>query len=277
MMIDAASAPDQFDGRIEDGIEEDRLDVRVAVIAVDVLEALEVQRFAAEDLNGRHTRQVLLQIRVDARDERADHSIRLADVAAEPLGDQDDQRQDDEARQRQLRVHAQHHDHDAEQREHIAEDGDDSGGEQVVQDIHVARDARHQAANGITVVEPQIQPLQMGVNLHPQVVHDALPGQLHHPRLDVLERERGEQHGQKLPGDHRQAAEILVRNVVVDRNPRKVRRRELEHRAGDDRHQRDGDLRLVGTQIAQQPLHQAAVVGFADYIFIVNRHFHRRT
>ena len=84
----------------------------------------------------------------------------------------------------------EHHDHDADEREHVAEDRDDARREQVVQHVHVGRDARHQPADRVAVVVAQIEPLQVAVDLHPQVEHDALPGHLHRPRLHVLGGER---------------------------------------------------------------------------------------
>ena len=79
---------DGFDRRIEHGVVEDRLDVGVAVLAVDLVEAREVQRLAPEQLHRRHAGDVLLQERVDARDPAADDAVRLAHVAPEPLRDQ---------------------------------------------------------------------------------------------------------------------------------------------------------------------------------------------
>ena len=84
MMSAAARRRHRFDRRVEHRVVEDRLDVGVAVAAVDRLEALEVQRLAAEQLHRRHAGQVLLQEGVDARDPAADAAVRLADVTAEP-------------------------------------------------------------------------------------------------------------------------------------------------------------------------------------------------
>ena len=87
-MISAeASARDDFDRRIEHGVVEDRLDVRVAVPAIDRVEAREVQRFAPEQLHRRHAGDVFLQERVDPRDPAADDPVGIAHVAAEPLRD----------------------------------------------------------------------------------------------------------------------------------------------------------------------------------------------
>ena len=79
---------DRLDRRVEHRVVEDRLDVGVAVLAIDLVEALEVQRLPPEQLHRRHAGDVLLQERVDARDPAADHAVRVADVAAEPLRDE---------------------------------------------------------------------------------------------------------------------------------------------------------------------------------------------
>ena len=89
----------------------------------------------------------------------------------------------------------EHHDHDADQREHVAEDRDHAGREEVVQHVHVGRDARHQPADRVAVVVAQVEALQVAVDRHPQVEHDPLPGQLHRPGLDVLGGERDHQDG----------------------------------------------------------------------------------
>ena len=192
-MIEAARAPTSR-GRVEHGVVEDRVDVGVAMGGVDLVKARAVSSFPAEQLHRRHAGDVFLQERVDARDPRADRAVGLAHVRAKPLRDHGNQRQHEEAGQREAPVHPEHHDHDAGQREDVAEDGDDAGREQLVEHVDVAGHARHQPADGVAVVEPQVQPLQVRVQLHPQVVHDALARQLHHPGLHVLEREGAREH-----------------------------------------------------------------------------------
>ena len=107
----------------------------------------------------------------------------------------DDQRQHGEGDERQPPVHPQHHRHDADEREHVAEDRDDARGEQVVQHVDVGGDARHQPADRVAVVVAQVEPLQVAVDRHAQVEHDPLPGQLHRPGLQVLGGERDDQDG----------------------------------------------------------------------------------
>ena len=79
---------DQLDRRVEHRVVEDRLDVGIAVLAVDAVESLEVARLAPEQLHRRHAGDALLQVRVDAGDPGAHRAVRLAHVPAEPLRDQ---------------------------------------------------------------------------------------------------------------------------------------------------------------------------------------------
>ena len=198
--------------------------------------------------------------------------VRLADVAAEPLRDEDDERQDGEGHEREPPVHRDEHDHDAGEREDVAEDRDDAGREQVVEHVDVGRHARHQPADGVAVVELQVEALQVPVDLHAHVVHDPLPGHLQRPGLDELEHERADQdreEGQRNPID---AAQIAVGDVAIDRQLHQVRLRELQHRGRDDRGERQRHLRLVRPQVLQQPAHQACVVGLAEDFFVVERH-----
>ena len=178
--------------------------------AIDLVEPREVQRLAPEQLHGRHPGDVFLQERVDPRDQPADDAVGFADVPAEPLRDEEDERQHRERDQRQPPVHPQHHRHDADQREHVAEHRDHARREQVVQDVDVGGDPRHQPADRIAVVVAQIEPLQVAVDRHPQVEHDPLPGQLHRPRLQVLGGERDDQDQEIQRRDAVQAVEAPV-------------------------------------------------------------------
>ena len=119
----AAAVPDdqrrrerahQLDGRIEHRVVEDRLDVRVAVRPVDVVEGCEVARFAPEQLHRGRARDPFLQVGVDPGDPHADSAVRVANVPPEPLRDQRDQRQHRKRDQRQPPVHPDQHRHDAD-------------------------------------------------------------------------------------------------------------------------------------------------------------------
>ena len=258
-----------LDGRIEDRIVEDGIDVRVPVLPIDLVEAPEVQRLAPEQLDGRHACDVFLQERVDARDPPAHDAVRIAHVSAEPLRDEDDQRQHREGDQRQLPVHPQHHAHDADEREHIAENRDHARREQIVQHVDIRGDARHQASDGVPVVILQIEPLQVPVNRHPQVEHDSLAGQLHRPRLHVLGDEGAGEDGQIQRRQPIEAGEPAGRDVTIDGQLDQVRLRELRGRPGNNRDERNPDLTPVRAQVRQETPHQPGVVRLAeDLVFV---------
>ena len=170
---------DDLDRRIEHRVVEDRADVGLPVLALIVVELRRSSRASR-----RNSWTVDMPVMCSWRNalmraiQQADVAVGLAHVDAEPLRDQHDQRQHRERDERQPPVEEQHRGHDADEREDVAEDRDDAGGEQLVERIDIGRDARHQPADRIAVVEPHVEPLQVRVDLHPQVEHDPLPGHL---------------------------------------------------------------------------------------------------
>ena len=263
---------DELDRRQKHGVEENLLDVGVAMLAVDELEAAVVHLLAAEQLHRRHAVDVLVEERVDARDPQAHLPVGLAHVPPEPLRQDENQRQHREGDQRKPPVHPQQRHHDADEHEQIAERRDDARREQIVDDVDVGRHARHQPPDGIAIVERQIQPLQMRVDLHAHVEHDALADHLHHVGLGVLERERRNQHRQVHQRDVVEAGKVALGDVLVDGDLDQIRRRELRHRVADQRQQRTGHVPLVRTQVPQQAAHEPRVVGLAEDFFFVERH-----
>ena len=103
--------------------------------------------------------------------------------------------------------------------EHVAEGGDDAGGEEIVEDVDVAGDARHQAADRIAIVVAQIEPLQVPVDLHAHVEHDALADHLHQPGLHVFEHEAAGEHQEEPHRDPADAAEIARRRCSCRSRP----------------------------------------------------------
>ena len=244
------------------------------MLAVDELEAAVIHVLAPKQLHRRHAVDVFVQERVDAGDPQADLPVGLAHVPPEPLRQDEDERQHREADQRKAPVHPQQRGHDADEHEQIAERRDHARREQIVDDVDVCRHSRHQPADRIAIVERQIEPLQMRVDLHAHVEHDALPDHLHHVGLGVLERERRNQHGQVDQRDVVEAGKIALGDVLVDGDLDQIRRRELRHRVADQREQRTGHVPLMGTEVPQKAPHEARVVGLAEDVFFVERHEH---
>ena len=132
------------------------------------------------------------------------------------------------------------------------------------------RDARHQPADRVAIVEAQVEPLQVRVDLHPQVEHDPLPGQLHHPGLQVLEQ-RSRRRARAGTPPRCRSARPVSRWRCSGRWPACIRYgcASCSTALGDDRDERQRDLRPVRPQVSQQPPHQPAVVGLADDVFVV--------
>ena len=120
--------------------------------------------------------------------------------------------------------------------------------------------AGHQSADGIAVVEAEIEPLQMVVDLHAQIEHDPLPHHLHRVGLHVLQRERADQHDEKRERDPVEAVQVAGDDVVVDRDLRQIRLGELQPGVADDGGERHDHRPAMRTQIGQQPPHQARVI-----------------
>src|SRR5688500_12209228 len=83
----------QLDGGIEHRVEKDRIDVRVAMPAIDFVELGKILLFPPKELHGRHARDPFLQERVDPGDPGPHVPVRLAHVRPEPLRDEGDQRE----------------------------------------------------------------------------------------------------------------------------------------------------------------------------------------
>ena len=112
----------------------------------------------------------------------------------------------------------------------------------------------------------------MPVNLHPQVEHDPLPGELHHPRLQILGREGGDEDAQIQGAEAIEAGELAGGDVAVDGDLDQIRLRQRGGRTGKNRDQRHGHFPPVGTEIVQQAPHEARVVGFAKDFVVVQCH-----
>ena len=221
--------------------------------AVQRVEPIEVRGFAAEQVHGRHPGDVLLQEGVDPRDAGADFTVRLAHVAPEPLGHDDDQRQHREGHRREPPVHRDQHDQDAGQHHDVAEHRDHAGREQIVQRVDVARHPRHQPSDGVPIVVAEAEPLELRVDLQPEVEHDPLAQHLGHPGLSELEQERHHEQREERQGDARDARQIAGGDVAIDGELGEPRLRELHQRTRDDRHQAEAHVQpctAAGTRAA---------------------------
>ncbi len=187
--------------------------------------------------------------------------------------------------QRQAPVHLQHDEQNADEHEHVFKDRHHAGGEHFVERVHVGGDAGDQTADRVAVEEADVHALQVAKDLAAQVKHDLLPGPLHEVGLQEFQEESKNQQADVHAADLRDADQRLRAQEAVEKAvaARRVGRQVLVH--GDlgevgadhvgggfqhDGRQRKRHLPFVRPQVAQQPLHQPAVIGLSQDLFFVD-------
>src|SRR5205085_9026348 len=94
---------------------------------------------------------------------------------------------------------------------------DESRGEQVVQHVDIGRDARHQAAYRVAVVERQIEALQVLHQLPSQVEHGELSGVLHQVHLGEFGDQGAELEAEVQQADRAKSAPRLRRQQRIEK------------------------------------------------------------
>ena len=239
---------------------------------------------AVEELHHRHAGDVLLGEGVDFGGGRALAAVALAHLAAEDAGDEEDCGNDEEGEQGERPAHA-HHDDDGEaEHEDVVEDGQDAGGEHLVEGVDIGGDAGDETADGILVVEGGGHALEVAEDLATHVEHDLLAGPLHEVGLEEFEEEGEKERGEVEAGDERDAADgrdgvvaevarqpgelfgRLGRHVGVDGDGDEERAGDVAEGFDENGEEGQAGLQLVGLQVGEQTAHQARVVGFAGDI-----------
>ena len=242
------------------------------VVSIERGELLGRILLPAEQLDHPHAREAFLQIRVQPCQPDPDVAERFSHSAAEDCRGEPDQRNDRERHQCQTPVHQQHHRHDRQQREHIAEHGDHPGGKQLVQRLDVRGHPGHQAAYRVPIEIADAEPLQMGEDLHPEVVHDPLPDVGGQQRLPILHTEVHQQGGQEDRGQTAEQAGIVVRNGDVERALGERRPDQRQPRAGQKKQHRKPRQTTVGPQVGQQAAKQRRVIASVeDFVLFAHR------
>ena len=273
---------DEFHHRVEPAIGGDGVLVGVHVIAIDAVEFHRAAALAIEELQHDDPGDVLLQVGVDAGDGHADAAIALLHGAAEDQRRNDDQRHGRHQDAGERRAHAVHDGDDEAEHRQVAKDGHQAGGEEVVEHVDVGGHARYQAADGIAIVEGEVEALQVLHELLAEVEHGELPGPLHEHGLGELGDEGGEQHAGIEECDARQAAPGVGgqpgvdgggegmragTDVLVDGQAGEQRIEDLQDGLQEEEQQRKGDEHAIGPHVAHQPAHQTPVICFTKDLF----------
>jgi hypothetical protein len=156
-------------------------------------------------------------------------------------------------------------------------------GEHFVQGIYVRGDPCDQPADGVFVKEADVQPLQVRKDLRSHVEDRFLSHPLHQVGLRELEQEaqRKSGHvdqrdlGNAIPGRLRRRQDPVqetactgrLAQIPVDGDHGEVRAKDVHSGFEDDGNERDQRLPPEWPEVAQQPLHQSAVVCFSQYLF----------
>jgi hypothetical protein len=171
-----------------------------------------------------------------------------------------DQRQHRERDAEQLGIQAGHRDHDADQREQVAEQRANTGRHQLVQHVDVTGEARHDAADRMAVEVRHRQRLQLAEQRGAQIQHDALTDALHDLVLQIAQPESDRQQRQVLHRDPVEETQIVAPDAVIDRLLGQPWIHQRDERVADHHDARERHLQPVGPQEAEQPPHQPVVV-----------------
>ena len=235
-----------FHHRVVDGVRHDGVFERVHVGGVDFFELFVSALLAIEKLQHHDAADMLLQIGVDAGDGHANAAIALGDGPAEERRREHDQRQDGYHDRGQRRAELEHGEDDEAESEQVAQDGHEARGEELIEDVDIGGDARDKAADGIAVVESDIELLQMRHQFAAQVEHGLLADVLHDVHLGELEEEDPEQGGEVEHRNLRESGERVGGEEGIDRRGDAIGGGGHVAVDGDLGEQRPGHLQLRG-------------------------------
>ncbi len=237
--------------------------MRIAVGAVDSLEALARGILLREGLDHAHPRDILGHAADHRRHPRAGLAERGPRMAREQRRRQYHQRQDGEAEQGQARAHREHHDDDAHQHHAAADQVDQPLRQQIVDHRDVVDHPRDRDADDVCVVVAQRQRLEVAEQPCAQRRQHLLPN----PCEQVTLADRGQvdphERAGCQQGDPAQAGRVAVGDVLVDRHLDQVGCGERQGRGDQRQRQRDGHAPPVWAHKAEQPHDDAPVEGTA--------------
>jgi hypothetical protein len=177
---------------------------------------------------------------------------------AQPPGDQDRQRQNHHADERQPPFERQHHPQHDRGLNGVRDDVDEGVADRVLGSDHVVVEAAHQLADFRIGKEPQRHALEFIKQRDAQVVDHAFADAGVQPPLQHAHRavEHGdEEQPRRQQGQPRK---ISGGEHAVDHFAEDQRRDERERRTEKDQHQHRGDLLAVRTRVSHHPQEQRA-------------------
>ena len=225
----------QLDRREVRRVQVDGLHVRVVVVLVELVEALEVARLLRERAHDADAGQRLLQVGGDRGDLLARGAVGVGRHDPEGERAEREHREDEEGQQRQLDVEHEQDHRRADQRQRRAEQRHDAVGDELVERLHVVGQPRDQHARLAARVEADRQRLQVREELDPQVLQHALADPADEVRLHVGRAPVDERADEERDDDPGQRRQVAGHDALVDRQLGQRRRGERRGGAGQQR------------------------------------------
>ena len=236
---------EEVDGREVEPVQDDRLVVRLAVALVDAAEAALVLGLAGERLHDPHAGDVLGQRRRDEAEALAHAPVRAVRADAEPGGRDRHQRQHHQRREREPPVEQEEDDRGAGEQQRVLDEARDAVGDELVERLHVVRDAADDHAGAVALVVAERQPLQVAEEPVAQVGEHALPDPAGEVGLHTGQGERQHARDEEQGDDPGQRLQVAVVDAAVDGELGEVRRRERDERVREQRGDRERCPALV--------------------------------
>jgi len=245
-----ADRTDHLDRGVEDGFVKDAALVRVAVLAVDLVELGGHRLFARIRLDDRHARDLFVQEGVESRCLRTDVTERFARTRTHEVHEDHDERQRGERDQRHPHVEDEHHDDDTDERDEVSECIQHTRGEQLTNRVDVVRRTRDETADRSLVVVTQLETLHEVEQGRTQVGHRPRARDLH--RVDLDE-------GDQLhpDDDHREENAVTHQAswlcVLCARHHLSHHERPNEVQARGEEHHHEGGVEVLRVRLHERP------------------------
>ena len=248
-----------------------RAEPRFEVAARHGLELGLVRLLPHERLRDADAGQALLQVRVHRGDVLARALVRLARLPLEPERGEEQRREHQRGRERQLPAHEREHDGDADNGHRVHECGDQSGLEELRERVDVGGHAGHDPPGHLALVEVDAEPLQVGEDLDPQREQQAFRGATHDARLRPHHPPVREGHGEERGARREERRERVGGDALVDaesHEPRTGQRREAveghEDEADDEPEPVGAEERAEPEAVLRPGLRRDVDVGLVD-------------
>ncbi len=239
------------------------------MVVVELGQAPGVGLLPVEELDHLYAGDALVEEGVDPGDPDPDVPVGLPDLGPEDEGGEEDQGEDAEGDERQTPVHAQHGADDEDQGEDVAEDRDDARAEEGVERLDVVGDPRHETPDGVLVVEPQVQALELLEDLLAQVVHHRLAQPGGEDALGVLEDRAQHHRAQVGRRQDPQEARVVGGKRLVDGELGEPGPHDLGGRGTHEDQDGQRHLPPVRLQVPEEALHEAGVVRLPQGLLFV--------